>query len=115
MIVRRTTGRIVSVVMVLLLPLATWRQQVGAPNIIIFLVGGHRWDTLSILKYPLVKAPTLDRLCRGGVRFDNAFVTNSLCRSRQASVLTGQYSRAHGVKNKLIPWNNTNQTFLGRI
>lgn len=82
------------------------------PNIIFILSDDHRWDALSSKGHPFVKTPSLDRLAREGIRFDNAFVTTSLCSPSRASFLTGQYAHTHGVKNNLTPWKSSNITFL---
>ncbi len=82
------------------------------PNIIFILADDHRYDALSILNHPMVETPNLDKLCKRGVRFENAFVTTSLCSPSRASFLTGQYASTHGVKNNLTPWNNANVTFM---
>jgi arylsulfatase A-like enzyme len=90
-------------------------QTADSPNIVFILVDDHRWDALSILNHPMVQTPNLDRLCQEGVRFENAFVTTSLCSPSRASFLTGQYARTHGVQNNLTPWNNTNRTFFEQL
>mgnify|MGYP001818529281 CR=1 FL=1 len=74
---------------ILMLPLVAWGRLTDSPNIIFILVDDHRWDALSILGYPLVQTPNLDRLYREGVRFENAFVTTSLCSPSLAGFLTG--------------------------
>jgi N-acetylglucosamine-6-sulfatase len=113
---KRVTIRFAAfILIILMLPLNTWSQPADSPNIIFILVDDHRWDALSILGHPVVQTPNLDRLCREGVRFENAFVTTSLCSPSRASFLTGQYARTHGVKNNLTPWNNNNHTFFEQI
>jgi arylsulfatase A-like enzyme len=97
------------------LPLSASGRAKEPPNIIFILTDDHRWDALSILGHPVVETPNLDRLCGEGVRFENAFVTTSLCSPSRASFLTGQYAGTHGVKNNLTPWNNNNVTFLERL
>ncbi len=82
------------------------------PNILFILSDDHRWDALSQLGHPVVKTPSLDRLAREGVLFENAFCTTSLCSPSRASFLTGMYAHSHGVKNNMTPWNNAQVTFL---
>ena len=41
--------------------------------------------------------PTLDRLAKEGMLFENAFCTNSICTPSRASILTGQYAHTNGV------------------
>lgn len=84
----------------------------GRPNIIFILSDDHRWDAMSNMGHPVVQTPFLDRLASQGVRFNNAFVTTSLCSPSRASFLTGQYARTHGVQNNLTPWRDGNVTFL---
>ncbi len=45
----------------------------------------------------ILRTPNMDPIASDGVRFTEAFVTNSLCAPSRASVLTGLYSHAHGV------------------
>ena len=41
--------------------------------------------------------PNLDRLAHEGMRFTNAFVTNSICTPSRAVIMTGKYSHRNGV------------------
>jgi arylsulfatase A-like enzyme len=73
------------------------------PNLLFIFGEGHRADCLSIAGHPLLKTPNHDRIGAEGVRFTNAFCTNSLCAPARATVLTGLWSRTSGLKdNKLI-------------
>ncbi|HXZ34548.1 MAG TPA: sulfatase-like hydrolase/transferase, partial [Thermodesulfobacteriota bacterium] len=82
------------------------------PNILFILSDDHRWDAMGNMGHPFIQTPSLDRLAKEGVRFNNAFVTTPLCSPSRASFLTGQYPHRHGVKNNLTPWNDRNITFL---
>lgn len=88
------------------------RSNTKPPNIIFILSDDHRWDAMSCVGHPFIQTPNLDKLAKEGVRFNNAFVTTSLCSPSRASFLTGQYAHTHGVKNNLTPWKNSNVTFL---
>ena len=82
------------------------------PNIVVILSDNQRWDFMGCAGHPFVKTPHLDRLAKQGVRFENAFVTTSLCSPSRASFLTGQYAHTHGIKNNYTPWTENNTTFF---
>lgn len=77
--------------------------QSGKRNLVFILVDDHRFDMMGFLGHPFLKTPNLDRMARGGVLFQNAFVTTSLCSPSRASILTGQYVHAHGVTDNVSP------------
>jgi len=66
------------------------------PNILFFLIDDQRNDVLSCAGHPIVKTPTVDFLAENGVRFENAFVTTSICAASRASIFTGLYESKHG-------------------
>lgn len=66
------------------------------PNFVVFLVDDQRHDTLGCAGHPILQTPNIDRLAREGVRFENAYVTTSICAASRASILTGLYERTHG-------------------
>lgn len=66
------------------------------PNILFFLVDDQRNDVLGCAGHPIVQTPVIDRLAAGGIRFENAFVTTSICAASRASILTGLYESRHG-------------------
>lgn len=68
-----------------------------APNIIFFMTDDQQQAAMSAYGNRILKTPNMDRIAQGGVRFTQAFVTNSLCAPSRASFLTGLYSHAHGV------------------
>jgi len=68
-----------------------------APNIIFVMSDDQRQDAMGAYGNRILKTPNMDRLAAEGVRFELAFVTNSLCAPSRASILTGLYSHAHGV------------------
>ncbi|MBK7875233.1 MAG: sulfatase [Planctomycetes bacterium] len=67
------------------------------PNILFILSDDHAAHALSCYGSAVNATPNLDRLASGGLRFDRAFVTNSICTPSRASLLTGQYSHVNGV------------------
>jgi arylsulfatase A-like enzyme len=71
------------------------------PNIVVMMTDDQRHDFMSCAGHPFIKTPNMDRLAREGYRYTNMFVTNSLCAPSRATLLTGQYSHANGVRDNL--------------
>jgi len=75
------------------------------PNIIFMYSDDHAARAIGAyrdaLKYGLrlnhSPTPNIDRLASQGMRFDNAFVTNSICKPSRAVLLTGLHSHLNGV------------------
>jgi len=65
------------------------------PNIIFFLSDDQRADFLGCAGHPIVKTPNIDGLASRGVRFENAFVTTSICAASRATLFTGLWERSH--------------------
>ncbi|MGA7615256.1 MAG: sulfatase [Thermoanaerobaculia bacterium] len=72
-------------------------EDVPTPNVIFIMTDDQRKDAMSAYGNTILKTPNMDRIANGGVRFEEAFVTNSLCAPSRASFLTGLYSHSHGV------------------
>jgi arylsulfatase A-like enzyme len=66
------------------------------PNVVVLVSDDHRADVLGCAGHPVVRTPNLDRLAAEGVRFENAFVTTSICAASRATILTGLVERTHG-------------------
>ena len=60
------------------------------PNIVFIMTDDHAQAALSSYGNRILKTPNLDLFVEGGVRFTEAFVTNSLCLPSRATYLTGQ-------------------------
>ena len=69
------------------------------PNVLFILCDDLRPDAVGCYGSKHVKTPHIDCLAASGVRFANGFCTTSLCSPSRASILTGLYAHAHGVRN----------------
>lgn len=59
-----------------------------------------------------INTPNIDRIANEGMRFDNAFVTNSLCGPARAVVLTSKYSHINGfIQNDNMTFNESQWTY----
>jgi arylsulfatase A-like enzyme len=68
----------------------------AAPNILFIMSDDHASHALSCYGSKINRTPNLDRLAKEGMRFENAFCTNSLCGPARAVILTGKYSHRNG-------------------
>ena len=89
------------------------------PNFLFVLVDDQPFDALeSSGRYPFLKTPNLQRMEDEGVKFNNYFVTQSICSPSRASFLTGTYPHIHGVNQnhpKVDPDWETNQPYNSHL
>jgi arylsulfatase A-like enzyme len=67
------------------------------PNIIFIMSDDHASHAMSCYGSRINQTPNLDRIAKDGVKFVNAFCTNSICSPCRAVVFTGKYSHVNGV------------------
>jgi len=76
-------------------------EESGRPNVVFIMADDHTsqaWGCYGGRLAPFAKTTNIDRLADEGARLTNCFCTNSICVPSRASILTGQYSHANGVK-----------------
>jgi arylsulfatase A-like enzyme len=73
------------------------------PNILLLVTDDQRADSLGCAGNVVLKTPNIDTLASEGVRFRNSFATTAICMSSRASILTGLYTRVHGIDNFTKP------------
>jgi arylsulfatase A-like enzyme len=71
--------------------------QARLPNILFIMSDDHAAHAISAYGSRLIKTPNVDRLAKEGMRFNNCFVTNSICTPSRAAILTGKYAHVNGV------------------
>ena len=67
------------------------------PNILYIMADDHGAQAIGAYGSRMNQTPHIDRLAREGMRFDQCFVTNSICTPSRACILTGKYSHINGV------------------
>jgi arylsulfatase A-like enzyme len=79
------------------------------PNIVFLFSDDHAYQAISAYgdERKLLETPHIDRIAKGGMRFDRCLVTNSICGPSRACILTGKYSHKNGF------YNNSNSKFDG--
>lgn len=85
----------------LLMPPMSHATGSDRPNILWIMSDDHAAEAIGAyggILAPLNPTPTLDKLASEGMRFTNAFCTNSICTPSRATLLTGQHSHVNGVR-----------------
>src|SRR5688572_30775210 len=81
------------------------------PNILFIMSDDHAYQAISAYGSNRNQTPNIDRLAKEGMRFDRAFVTNSICGPSRAVIMTGKYSHLNGFPdNAGSAWFNGAQT-----
>ncbi len=78
-------------------------QSRRPPNVLLLLFDKCRADFIGSYGSRHAQTPNLDRLASSGVRFDHAYTPQALCGPARASMLTGLYPHAHGVRRNVYP------------
>jgi len=81
------------------------------PNIIFIMSDDHAFQAISAYDDKLIETPNIDRLADEGIRFNRAYVTNSICSPSRAVILTGKHSHLNGVRNNINVFDSVQQTF----
>ncbi len=69
------------------------------PNIVFFFTDDQTTSTLGCYGNPIVQTPNIDDLARRGTRFENAFVSHSICWVSRTTILTGLVGRSYGTSS----------------
>ncbi|MEM9235965.1 MAG: sulfatase [Verrucomicrobiota bacterium] len=70
------------------------------PNVLFIMSDDHTTQAVSAYGSRLAEiapTPTIDRLAKEGILFENAFCTNAICTPSRAAIMTGQYNDVNGV------------------
>ena len=78
-------------------------QQTNKPNVLLIMTDTQRKDDMGVYGNKILKTPHLDRLANEGVRFENCYATVPACMPARATIFTGRYPAAHGVRSNGIP------------
>ncbi len=77
------------------MPLAAMGRSARKPNILL-ITSEDNGAELSCYGDPYAKTPNLDGLAAAGARFDNAYITQSVCSPSRSSIFTGLYPHQNG-------------------
>jgi arylsulfatase A-like enzyme len=85
------------------------------PNIVMILTDDHAAHAVGAYGSVVNDTPRIDEIAEYGYRFDNLFVTNSLCSPSRASILTGTYSHVNGVTTLETHIDASQPTFISQL
>jgi len=85
------------------------------PNILLCFTDQQRADTIGALGNPVIRTPALDRLCRSGVAFSNAFSPSPVCVSARCSLIHGQYPLHTGCYENTVMPTDGRETFMAAL
>ena len=85
------------------------------PNVVFVLTDDHGAHAIGCYGSVVNQTPAIDEIAEHGWRFDNCFVTNSLCTPSRASILTGAYSHVNGVYSLFTPIEAGQPTFISAL
>ena len=72
------------------------------PNILFIMSDDHTSQAVGVYGSRLASldpTPTIDRLAKEGMLFENVFCTNAICTPSRATIMTGQYGHINGVQD----------------
>jgi arylsulfatase A-like enzyme/Tfp pilus assembly protein PilF len=73
--------------------------KVARPNVLVVTIDTLRADRVGCYGFRLAHTPRIDRLAHEGVRVTNAIASAPITAPSHASILTGLYPPAHGVRD----------------
>ncbi|HJL85391.1 MAG TPA: sulfatase-like hydrolase/transferase, partial [Candidatus Marinimicrobia bacterium] len=71
----------------------------------------HSERAISAYGSKLIETLHIDRIAKEGIRFNNSFVTNSICAPSRAVLLTGKYSHLNSVLDNNQVFDGSQETF----
>jgi arylsulfatase A-like enzyme len=77
--------------------------QSRPPNVLLILFDKCRTDAIGAYAGNQASTPHIDALAGEGVLFSHAFTPAALCGPARASMLTGKYPHAHGLRRNVYP------------
>ena len=80
-------------------------------NIVVICADQLRADHLGHEGMLPVKTPWIDSIAHEGHSFANAYVTNPVCMPNRASIMTGRWPSAHGVRTNGLPLDPNADTY----
>ncbi|MDJ0908102.1 MAG: sulfatase [Woeseiaceae bacterium] len=89
------------------------QESPDRPNVIFIMADDHAYQAISAYGSELIDTPNIDRLADEGLLFDRAYVGNSICSPSRATLLTGKFSHANGLRDNVGIFDGSQLTLQG--
>ncbi len=86
-------------------------KEVPRPNFVFIMTDDHALQAISAFGSTMINTPNIDRIANEGVKFENSFVTNSICAPSRAVMLTGKYSHLNGMRGNDDRFDSSQPTY----
>ena len=73
--------------------------MIKTPNFLFIITDQHRADYLGCYGHPVVRTPNIDQIASQGSRFERFYVASPVCMPNRATLLTGRFPSAHGLRH----------------
>jgi choline-sulfatase len=80
--------------------LGTRLNAESPPNIVFFFADDQTTSTLGCYGNATIQTPNIDALAKRGTRFENAFVSQSICWVSRTTILSGLVGRSYGTADQ---------------
>ena len=115
---KQNNRSLLALVALQVMPLSIFAQNAGdRPNILYIMCDDHAMQAISAYGSPISKlapTPNIDRLAERGMKFNEAFVENSLSTPSRACLMTGLYSHQNGQR-QLAEGIDSTKTFFSEL
>ncbi len=95
----------------MILPSCSSLTEPEHPNILFIFTDDHSANAISAYGSVINETPNIDRIAAEGMRFQNCFVTNSICAPSRATILTGTYNHINGQITNRETFDGSQITF----
>ena len=83
------------------------------PNFVIIIADDMGWNDAGCYGHPHIRTPSIDRLAKQGMRFNQAYLTTSSCSPSRSSLITGRYPHSTGAGELHQPLPDNQTTVAG--
>ena len=81
-------------------------------NVVVIIADQLRADHLGHEGVQPVRTPHIDSIAAAGARFSRALVANPVCMPNRATIMTGRWPSAHGLRTNGLPLDPDARTFV---